>query len=170
MYGLPPPPEGSADGGRGPVPGKAAWDWGSDLSLSPVSAILGTSSSSRELGRPLCSHHLSLPPAACSRGPSAPPGLTGYPVAPSALPHSSAPKPTSYSYFPLNRAALAMEAMSLRDYLAREKRSQPTFVAKRDYKLESRPVTIKEYLLSSVCLVQIYFRLLLARYCTTWLE
>lgn len=63
-----------------------------------------------------------------------------------------------------------MEAMSLRDYLAREKRSQSTFVAKRDYKLESRSVTIKEYLLSSVCLVQIYLRLLLARYRTTWLE
>ncbi|XP_047580807.1 doublecortin domain-containing protein 2B isoform X2 [Lutra lutra] len=38
--------------------------------------------------------------AACSRGPSTTPGLTGYPAAPSAPPHSSAPKPTARSSLP----------------------------------------------------------------------
>ncbi|XP_045855795.1 doublecortin domain-containing protein 2B isoform X3 [Meles meles] len=38
--------------------------------------------------------------AACSREPSAAPGLTGYPAAPSAPPHSSAPKPTARSSLP----------------------------------------------------------------------
>ncbi|XP_029803436.1 doublecortin domain-containing protein 2B isoform X5 [Suricata suricatta] len=48
---------------------------------------------------------LSFPSAACSRGPSAPPGLKGYPVAPSVLPHSSAPKPTSQSYLPSEQSS-----------------------------------------------------------------
>ncbi|XP_032216800.1 doublecortin domain-containing protein 2B isoform X4 [Mustela erminea] len=39
-------------------------------------------------------------PAACSRGPSTAPGLTGYLAAPSAPPHSSAPKSTARSSLP----------------------------------------------------------------------
>lgn len=153
LYGLLPTPEGSTDSGRGPVPSKPAWGGGSYPSLSSCSAILRASSSSQELGTSTLQPTFILHRQQPVLEEPAPPWAHRVRCSLSVPLLLLNPQPSlpflSEQSSPSHRGHFLMRVFG---QLSLGERPQPW----------SRSVTIKEYLLSSTCFLQIYYRQLLA--------